>query len=154
LDGADWEIVDRLASAGRLPNLGRLKREGAWGVLRSEEPLLSPIVWTTIATGRPPADHGIIGFLTERNGRTEPVRSDERKVRAFWNVASDLGVPVGVVGWYASWPAEPVRGFLVSDRAGSHQVGGGAGAPSAGLAWPPDIVPEIERERGAVDREV
>ena len=83
LDGADWEIVDRLASAGRLPNLGRLKREGAWGVLRSEEPLLSPIVWTTIATGRPPADHGIIGFLTERNGRTEPVRSDERKVRAF-----------------------------------------------------------------------
>ncbi len=154
LDGADWEIIDRLTASGRLPNLDRLRHEGAWGVLRSEEPLLSPIVWTTIATGRPPGDHGIVGFLTERNGRTEPVRSDERKVRAFWNVASDLGVPVGVIGWYASWPAEPVRGYLVSDRAGSHQVGGRSSSTNGGLAWPADAVPEIERVRAAVDQEV
>jgi Flp pilus assembly protein TadD len=155
LDGADWEIIDRLTAAGRLPNLDRLRREGAWGVLRSEEPLLSPIVWTTIATGRSPSDHGIVGFLTERNGRTEPVRSDERKVRAFWNVASDLGVPVGVIGWYASWPAEAVRGFLVSDRAGNHQVAGASSSPaSSGLASPEDIVPDVERIRAAVDLDV
>jgi predicted AlkP superfamily phosphohydrolase/phosphomutase/tetratricopeptide (TPR) repeat protein len=154
LDGADWEIIDRLESEGRLPNLARLRREGASGVLRSEEPMLSPIVWTTIATGRPPTDHGIVGFLTSRAGKTEPVRSDERRVRAFWNIATDLGVPVGVLGWYASWPAETVNGFLISDRIGTHQVRGTAAPATTGLATPASIVPEIERVRAAVDKEV
>ena len=127
LDGADWEIIDRLAAAGRLPRLDRLRREGASGPLRSEAPFLSPVVWTTIATGRSPLDHGIYGFLTRRAGRDEPVRSDERRVRAFWDVAGESGLKVGIVGWYSTWPAEKVSGFMVSDRAGSHQVSGGAG---------------------------
>ena len=69
LDGADWRIIDRLEAEGRLPNLARLRHEGAWGLLRSQKPLLSPIVWTTIATGRHPLDHGIMGFLTMRDGK-------------------------------------------------------------------------------------
>ncbi|HEX6851571.1 MAG TPA: alkaline phosphatase family protein [Candidatus Polarisedimenticolaceae bacterium] len=154
LDGADWEILDRLERDGRIPNLSRLRREGAWGVLRAENPLLSPIVWTSIATGRHPEDHGIVGFLTKRDGVEEPVRSDERRVRAFWNVATEQGLSVGVVGWYASWPAEPVRGFLVSDRAGSHQIAGGATRATTGLAHPPEVAAEIERARGEVDRAI
>ncbi len=150
IDGADWEIVDRLAASGRLPVLDRLRREGAAGVLLSEEPLLSPIVWTTIATGRSPADHGIFGFLTRRGGRTEPVRSDERRLRAFWNILTDMGVPAGAIGWYASWPAEPVNGFVVSDRAGSHQIAGTALPERSGLTWPPSLDVEVRR----LDREV
>lgn len=154
LDGADWEILDRLSAEGRLPNLTRLWSEGARGVLRSENPLLSPIVWTSIATGRGAEDHGIVGFLTVRNGVEEPVRSDERRVRAFWNVATDHHRSVGVIGWYASWPAEPVDGFLVSDRVGSHQIQGEAGRAKTGLAYPEELVPEIESLRGEVEREV
>lgn len=154
LDGADWEILDRLEREGRIPNLAKLRREGAWGVLRAENPLLSPIVWTSIATGRHPEDHGIVGFLTKRDGVEEPVRSDERQVRAFWNVASEQGVSVGVVGWYASWPAEPVKGFLVSDRAGSHQIAGDAGHATTGLAHPPELTAEIDRLRREVEREI
>jgi tetratricopeptide (TPR) repeat protein len=154
LDGADWEILDRLEREGRIPNLAKLRREGAWGVLRSENPLLSPIVWTSIATGRHPEDHGIVGFLTKRDGVEEPVRSDERRVRAFWNVASEQGVSVGVVGWYASWPAEPVKGFLVSDRAGAHQIAGDAGTATTGLAEPPDVAAEVERVRKEVARAI
>jgi Tfp pilus assembly protein PilF len=154
LDGADWEILDRLEAQGAIPNLARLRREGAWGVLQSEEPMLSPILWTTIATGRPPTEHGILGFLTQREGRVEPVRSDERKVRAFWNVASEAGRRVGVIGWYASWPAEPVNGFLVSDRAGTHQIAGGAPRAASGLAWPEELVPEVEAMRAQVEREI
>ncbi len=144
LDGADWSIIDRLEAQGRLPNLARLRREGAWGVLRSQPPLLSPIVWTTIATGRRPLDHGIMGFLTVRNGKTEPVRSDERQVRAFWNIASEMGVSVGVIGWYASWPAEKVNGFLVSDRVGYHQVRGSAERANSRLVYPDTLLPEID----------
>ena len=151
LDGADWEILDRLEREGRIPNLARMRREGAWGVLRAEQPLLSPIVWTSIATGRHPEDHGIVGFLTKRGGVEEPVRSDERGVRAFWNVATEHGVSVGVVGWYASWPAEPVHGFLVSDRAGSHQVDGTTVRATTGLAHPPEITVTIDGVRKEVD---
>jgi tetratricopeptide (TPR) repeat protein len=154
LDGADWEILDRLEREGKIPNLTRLRREGAWGVLRAENPLLSPIVWTSIATGRHPEDHGIVGFLTKRGGVEEPVRSDERRVRAFWNVATENDLSVGVVGWYASWPAEPVKGFLVSDRAGSHQIAGGAGRATTGLAHPPEVAEEIERLRAEIDRAI
>ncbi|HEX5042008.1 MAG TPA: alkaline phosphatase family protein [Candidatus Polarisedimenticolaceae bacterium] len=155
LDGADWEILDRLESKGTIPNLARLRREGASGVLRSEEPMLSPILWTTIATGRSPVEHGILGFLTQQAGHVEPVRSDERKVRAFWNVASEAGRKVGVIGWYASWPAEPVNGFLVSDRAGSHQIAGAA--PTGGstaVAWPETLIPEIETMRAEIERAI
>jgi predicted AlkP superfamily phosphohydrolase/phosphomutase/tetratricopeptide (TPR) repeat protein len=144
LDGADWRIIDRLEEQGRLPNLARLRREGAWGLLRSEQPLLSPIVWTTIAAGRHPLDHGIMGFLTARDGKTEPVRSDERRVPAFWNLAGRLGFKVGVIGWYTSWPAEEVNGFLVSDRVGYHQVSGSSERASAGLAYPQSLYGEIE----------
>jgi tetratricopeptide (TPR) repeat protein len=144
LDGADWRIIDQLEQQGRLPNLARLRREGAWGVLRSEKPLLSPIVWTTIATGRHPLDHGIMGFLTMRDGKTEPVRSDERRVPAFWNLAGRFGFKVGVVGWYSTWPAEEVNGFLVSDRIGYHQVRGSADRVKTGLVYPPSLYEEIE----------
>jgi predicted Zn-dependent protease len=154
LDGADWEIIHRLSSQSRLPNLARLEREGASGVLHVEEPLLSPVIWTTIATGRPATDHGIFGFLTSQGDATQPVRSDERKVRAFWNVASDLGIKVGVVGWYATWPAERVDGYLVSDRLGTHQVAGTAGGVATGLAYPDSLLPEIEALRAQVEREV
>src|SRR6185369_1943441 len=139
---------------GTLPNLARLRREGASGVLLSEEPMLSPILWTTIATGRSPSEHGILGFLTQQAGHVEPVRSDERKVRAFWNVASEAGRRVGVIGWYASWPAEPVNGFLVSDRAGTHQIAGAAAPTATGLAWPESLVPEIETMRAEIEQAI
>src|SRR2546426_11300947 len=51
LDGADWQIAGPLIDAGRLPNLARLRREGAWGDLRSSQPMLSPLLWSSIATG-------------------------------------------------------------------------------------------------------
>src|SRR6185295_17661328 len=60
VDGADPAILERLIGAGKLPTFGRLRREGAFGPLRSREPLLSPVLWTTIATGRTPQDHGVL----------------------------------------------------------------------------------------------
>ena len=50
LDGMDPEAVDLLMSEGRLPNFARLRQEGAYARLLSSKPLLSPVLWTTIAT--------------------------------------------------------------------------------------------------------
>ncbi len=61
-DGMDPRAIELLASEGKLPNFTRLKREGAYAPLASAKPLLSPVVWTTIATGKTPDRHGITHF--------------------------------------------------------------------------------------------
>ena len=85
LDGADWELIDPLIARGRLPHLARLKAGGAWGPLRSMDPMLSPLLWTTVATGKPPEQHGIIDFLVRdpATGKPVPVSSRARRVKAI-----------------------------------------------------------------------
>ena len=62
IDGADWKVIDPLIAEGRLPNLARMKSEGASGPLISHEPIFSPVVWATISTGKLPEKHGIHTF--------------------------------------------------------------------------------------------
>jgi hypothetical protein len=49
--------------------------------------------------------------------RTRPASSVLRGAKAFWNVASDKGLRVIVVNWWATWPADAVNGHIVTDRA-------------------------------------
>ena len=63
LDGADWDFALPMIRRGELPNLARLRREGAYGKMRTNTPPLSPLLWTTIATGKSPDIHGINDFL-------------------------------------------------------------------------------------------
>ena len=118
LDGADWEIIDPLIAAGRLPVLARLRQRGAWGNMKTMSPALSPLLWTTVATGKPPEQHGIIDFLVKdpQTGEAVPVSSRARKVKALWNVYTDVGRTSAFVAWWATWPAEPINGLIVSDR--------------------------------------
>ncbi|HEU4402300.1 MAG TPA: alkaline phosphatase family protein, partial [Candidatus Polarisedimenticolia bacterium] len=149
LDGADWEIIDPLIAQGRLPNLARLKARGAWGNMKSMYPMLSPLLWTSVATGKPPEDHGIIDFLAKdaRTGQEVPVTSRWRKVKALWNIFSDAGVDSAFVAWWATWPAEEVRGHMVSDRVAYSLFGYQAGAGDrAGATWPPEYYRAIRPE--------
>jgi predicted AlkP superfamily phosphohydrolase/phosphomutase len=123
VDGADWRVIDRLISQGRLPTFERLKEEGATGILESMEPSASPSLWTTVATGVRPERHGISGFVVpaahaggvEPGGpRIRPVTSPLRRAPAFWNLVSSQDRRVGVIGWLVTWPAEPVNGYVVS----------------------------------------
>ena len=63
LDGMDPQAIDLLMSEGKLPNFARLRQEGAYGRLETSRPILSPIIWTTIATGKTPDQHGIGHFV-------------------------------------------------------------------------------------------
>ena len=125
LDGADWNVIDPLLARGRMPRLEQLIRGGVRGRIRTIEPILSPVLWTSIATGVVPARHGILDFVatTGREGERVPVSSSQRRVKAFWNMLSERHVRVGVVGWWATWPAESVEGFIVSDRV-AYQLAG------------------------------
>ena len=119
LDGLDFELVDRLAAAGSMPNWRRLVSEGYSAKLASQLPLLSPILWTTQATGVTPDVHRVLDFqeVDPASGRKVPISGNSRSVPAVWNLASAAGRKVGVVGWWASHPAEEVNGFFVSDHA-------------------------------------
>ena len=148
LDGMDPHTVDLLMSEGKLPNFARLRQEGAYGRLVSSKPLLSPILWTTIATGKPPLEHGISHFvaLNEKTGAELPVTSQMRRVKALWNLLSDAGREVAVVGWWATWPAEVVRGAIVSDHTGYHFLfsAGATGDPDpVGSVHPPELAAQI-----------
>ncbi|HNX99042.1 MAG TPA: alkaline phosphatase family protein, partial [Candidatus Aminicenantes bacterium] len=52
LDGADWSLIDPLIDQGKLPLFKELKEKGAWGTLRTATPAKSPVIWTSIATGK------------------------------------------------------------------------------------------------------
>lgn len=145
-DGMSPNVLQPLLAEGKLPNLERLMARGAYGRLTTIKPTHSPIIWTSIATGKEPAKHGITGFWHEvpadrayltaeeqaqiqrlqalgyvggqTEGETIKVLFDSqaRRVKALWNIVSERGLTCAVVGWWVSWPAERINGVMVSDR--------------------------------------
>jgi tetratricopeptide (TPR) repeat protein len=118
LDGADWGLLDQYMQQGMMPTLQRLVREGVAGTVDTIQPPLSPLVWTTMMTGVDPTAHRILDFVrfNSSSGQKEPITSDERKAPALWNMETWAGRTVGVFGLWATYPAEPVHGVMVSDR--------------------------------------
>jgi len=51
-DAADWKVIRPLLHAGEMPNLARLMASGVHGNLATIYPPLSPMLWTSIATGK------------------------------------------------------------------------------------------------------
>jgi len=149
LDGADWDVLDPMIAAGEVPHLARLRREGVWARLRSAVPSLSPLLWTTVATGKSPDRHGINDFLVldPGTGRRVPINSTFRRVRAFWNILSEAGLPVDVVAWWATWPAEPIRGRMVSDRVAYSTFNLSTAEARAGAVHPPAYGAAVESLR-------
>jgi tetratricopeptide (TPR) repeat protein len=116
-DAADWHIIHPLVDSGLLPNLESLINGGTIGNLGSLSPMLSPIQWTSIATGKRAYAHGVCGFaepLPDRSG-VRPVGTQTRKCKALWNIVSQNDRPSVVCGWQASHPAEEIRGAMVSN---------------------------------------
>ena len=155
LDGLDWALLDRLAAEGRMPNGKRLVAEGYSARLESFLPVLSPIVWTTLATGVGPDVHRVLDFqeVDPSTGQKVPISGRSRAVPAIWNVASASGLSVGVVGWWATHPAEEVKGFFVSDRASPILF---EATVKPGVAYPASLasgVEQIAAREGAVSDE-
>ena len=141
-------VVDLLMSEGKLPNFAKIRQDGAYGRLLSAKPLLSPVVWTTIATGKTPDQHQIGHFvaINPASGARLPVTSRMRRVKALWNIFSDAGRRVAVVGWWATWPAETVRGAIVSDHLCYHflmEQPGSLGQVAQGLTYPPELAASL-----------
>jgi predicted AlkP superfamily phosphohydrolase/phosphomutase/predicted Zn-dependent protease len=116
-DAADWTLIHPLLDAGLMPNLGKLIEDGVMGKIETLQPALSPMLWNSIATGKTADHHGILGFLEPDpvTGGARPVTSSSRKAKALWNILDQAGFRSLVLNWFASHPAEPVRGACVSN---------------------------------------
>lgn len=116
-DGADWQIIQPLLDAGHMPHLERLINGGVMGNLATLKPILSPMLWTSIATGKRADRHGVYGFIEPRaDGQgVRPVSCTSLQAQTLWSILSGREMRSAVVGWYASHPAGRAGGTVVSN---------------------------------------
>ncbi|MFO7653538.1 MAG: alkaline phosphatase family protein [Candidatus Krumholzibacteriia bacterium] len=139
LDGLDAQLCREFLAADELPHLRELADEGCFGELATTLPAVSPVAWSTFATGVDPGGHGIFDFL-RRDPRTcqpelsstrllparprrrgpfrwgwKPARmQSRRRSRSFWSLLGEHGVETTVLRVPLTFPPERFRGRLLS----------------------------------------
>ncbi|HHO58590.1 MAG TPA: tetratricopeptide repeat protein, partial [Thiotrichales bacterium] len=117
-DAADWKVINPLMDAGKMPVLQSLVERGVIGNLSTQHPVLSPMLWTSIATGKRPFKHGILGFVepTPDGSAVQPVSNLSRRTKAIWNILNQENKCSNVIAWWPSSPVEPINGVMVSNH--------------------------------------
>jgi predicted AlkP superfamily phosphohydrolase/phosphomutase len=140
LDGLDPRLTERYMAEGKLPNLQRLKEQGSFHCLRTTFPSLSPVAWSTFATGVSPAKHNIFDFLNRdlksyvpelssskvrparrtlrigpwRIPLSRPVLEMRRKSQTFWKILGERAIGSTIIRVPITFPPEEFAGRLLS----------------------------------------
>jgi predicted AlkP superfamily phosphohydrolase/phosphomutase len=143
LDGLDPRLTERFMSEGKLPNLERLKEQGAYYRLRTTFPSISPVAWSTFATGVNPAKHNIFDFLNRslktyvpqlssahvtkpqrilRIGRwqiplSKPGIEMRRKSQPFWKLLGEQNIGSTIIRVPITFPPDKFNGRQLSAMA-------------------------------------
>jgi arylsulfatase A-like enzyme len=127
IDGATFDLIEPLQ--GRLPALEGLMERGIRADLQAAEPMFSPLLWTTMSTGKTPEQHGVHGFS---------VHSDACRSARFWEIMEDAGLSTGVYKWLVSYPPQELSAFQIP-----------AWLAPATETWPAELsfIKEIELSR-------
>ena len=120
IDSADWKIIQPLIDSGGMPGMQRIVEEGTSGNLATLEPQLSPMLWTSIATGKMAYHHGVPGFteVDPATGRVVPVSAATRQCRTLWEILGEQGLRSHVVSWFATHGERDLAGCMVSNMFG------------------------------------
>ncbi len=123
-DGLDPRVTERLMAEGRLPHFSRLREAGGYRRLRTTFPALSPVAWSTFATGVNPAKHNIFDFLNRDLRTYAPELSSAKVTRAgvemrrksepFWKILGRNGVSSTVLRVPITFPPEEFNGRVLS----------------------------------------
>jgi predicted AlkP superfamily phosphohydrolase/phosphomutase len=154
VDGADWEVLGNMVQQGRLPVISSLGENGVRARIVSMVRAISPVVWATLSTGKDYEQHGISGFVFEDpvTKAQLPFTSTMRKCKAVWNILSEHDYTVGVIGWWTTWPAEQVNGYMVSSHIPFDRRPGEVDKPFKGVldanlfgqTYPEGLIKEID----------
>ncbi len=92
-DAADWRVIRPRIAEGKMPNLQKMMEEGVHGNNSTLNPVLSPMLWTSMSTGKRPYKHGIHGFSepTPDGKSIRPISNVNRKSKAIWNMLNQVG---------------------------------------------------------------
>jgi hypothetical protein len=174
VDGVLAQEADYLLRRGDLPALEALLEEGGVWLRYPHRSGAPATFWATLATGLPEAAHGVSsldsflpwGMTTPlaRNGpvrpywrhfavplglaRYLPLLSAERKAPTVWELTSRGGAPVVAVNWWATFPAVPLPGLVVSHGAYQLLAEGAPGAV-ASSTQPQWVAATVARAREA-----
>jgi predicted AlkP superfamily phosphohydrolase/phosphomutase len=115
LDGATFDVIRPLASAGQLPNLAAWIEEGRVNDLASTTPPVTFPAWSSFMTGLAPGDHGIFDFTQKKPGeyRLRFINSTDRPAPSLFRRVCDAGGKALVLGMPATHPPEDLDGLLV-----------------------------------------
>ena len=75
-DGLDPVVTEKMMAEGKLPHLSRMRERGSYHRLRTTFPALSPVAWSTFATGVNPARHGVF----------DSTPAAQRRAESFWKI--------------------------------------------------------------------
>jgi predicted AlkP superfamily phosphohydrolase/phosphomutase len=116
LDGATFDIIQPLASAGRLPVLQRLMREGVSAPLRSTILPNSFPGWASCTTGTSEGMHGVFSpFIKNKSSYSVRAMSGrDIMTRPVWDVLTEQGGRSIVVNVPTTYPPEPINGLMVT----------------------------------------
>lgn len=152
-DSADWKIIQPLVDAGQLPAVQRLLEHGTSGPLTTLDPQLSPMLWTSIATGKHAYHHGVPGF-TEVNerGQVVPVSAATRRCKTVWEMLGEHGLKSHVVSWFATQGERHPHGCIVSPLYNSFKHDEEDAPedwppPAPGTYWPEDLAAHLNERR-------
>ncbi|MFP8881399.1 MAG: alkaline phosphatase family protein [Myxococcota bacterium] len=96
LDGMDPGLATKFMREGRMPNFQKLADRGVFRPLDTSVPSMSPVAWSTFATGTDASHHGIYDFLTRDPCNYGPMLSstDIGNAKKVVNIGRYL-VPLG-----------------------------------------------------------
>lgn len=148
-DGAQWPVLRSLLEQGRLPHLASLLNLGACGELLCPRPIVAPSVWTSLATGKRPHEHGILhsSCPTQDGLDIGPITRRSRRSPAVWNILSRAGLRTHVVGWPITHPAEKVVGICVSEWFAVQFARAVLNQPEGPTVFPPEAESQLRARR-------
>ncbi len=118
IDGATWKVVDRMIALGLMPNMERLVREGARGILNSTIPYLTPVAWSSMLTGVKPSKHGIFGYnvMENREGMIIGLLANRSKIKTptVYDMYHQLGKKIISLNMPMSYPPSPDDGIVIT----------------------------------------
>ena len=123
-DGLDPGVTERMMAEGQLPNFSKLRAMGGYSRLRTTFPALSPVAWSTFATGVNPARPNIFDFLNRDLRTYLPELSSaqvtktsvemRRKSETFWKILGLHGIDSTILRVPVTFPPEAFHGRMLS----------------------------------------
>lgn len=119
LDGATFNIIRPMIEKGKLPNLARIMKEGAFGELESTVPPITPAAWTSFLTGKYPDKHGVFNFYHHffnpaSVNELKVVNTSSIKARAIWDILEQHGKKMVFLNVPITYPTPNVNGIVIS----------------------------------------